>query len=145
MPRKERTQTRFVARTIEGAKSSKMLGFVVPQLATIRDKPPRGAWLHEIKLDGYRIQTHFNKGRVTIYSRNGLDWTKRLHSIADQFDLPIERAIFDGELVVSKDNRANFSELQADLASGRKDRLAYYIFDLLFLDGFDLRAAPLIE
>lgn len=83
-----------------------MPGFVIPQLARIRDKPPRGSWLHEIKLDGYRIQTHLNKGRVTIYSRNGHDWTKRLHSLADHFDVPIERAIFDGELVVTKDNRA---------------------------------------
>src|SRR5579872_7473987 len=128
-----------------GAAADDMPGFVDPQLATIRSHPPRGNWLHEIKLDGYRIQTHVDRGRVTIYSRNGHDWTKRLHSIARHFESPIKSAIFDGELVVSVDNRADFYEMQADLASGRKDRLAYYIFDLLYLDGSDLRAMPLIE
>ena len=116
-----------------------------PQLAASRDRPPRGKWLHEIKLDGYRIQAHIRKGRVTLFTRSGLDWTKRLSPIAAAFDIPVERAIFDGELVVIKDNRANFSELQADLASSRKSRLSYYVFDLLFLEGFDLRGSPLAE
>ena len=66
---------------------------------------------------------------------NALDWTKRLHSIADHFDIPVRSAIFDGELVVAENNRTNFSELQANLASGRKDRLAYFVFDLLYLEG----------
>jgi bifunctional non-homologous end joining protein LigD len=100
-----------------------MPGFIAPQLATIRSQPPQGNWLHEIKLDGYRIQSHIKRGRVTIYSRNGHDWTRRLNFIARCLELPIKSAIFDGELVVTLDNRANFSELQADLASGRKDRL----------------------
>src|SRR5581483_6823131 len=130
----QRTSPRFIARMIEGSKPSQMSGFIPPQLATSRDKPPCGNWLHEIKLDGYRIQTHVKDGRVTMYSRNGHDWTKRLHSIAGHFDIPVSSAIFDGELVVTENNRTNFSELQADLASGRKDRLAYYIFDLLYLD-----------
>src|SRR5581483_9380714 len=141
----KRTQTRFIARMIEGSKPSQMPGFIKPQLAASRDKPPRGEWLHEIKLDGYRIQAHLNKGTITLYTRNGHDWTKRLAPIVDAFDIPVERAIFDGELVVIKDNRANFSELQADLASSRKDRLSYYVFDLLYLEGFDLRGSPLSE
>ena len=105
---------------------------------------PRGG-LHEIKLDGYRLQIHLNQGRVTCFTRTGLDWTKRFPRIVDVFDIPVERAVFDGEIVVVKDGRANFSELQADLATGRRDRLAYYAFDLLYLDGFDLRKSPLIE
>lgn len=142
----KRTSTRFTARMIEGAKPSEMPGFIEPQLATLKSKPPSGdTWVHEIKFDGYRVQTHLSKGRVTCFTRKGLDWTKRFPSIIAAFDLPVERAIFDGELVVIKDNRANFSELQADLASGRRDRLSYYVFDLLFLDGFDLRQSPLVE
>lgn len=74
----KRTQTRFLARTVEGAKPSEMPGFIRPQLASLRSKAPSGDnWLHEIKYDGYRLQIQLNKGRVTAYTRNGLDWTKR--------------------------------------------------------------------
>ena len=72
----KRTQTRFLARTIEGSRPSEMPGFVPPQLASLRTKEPSGdGWLHEIKYDGYRLQTHLNGGRVKVYTRNGLDWT----------------------------------------------------------------------
>ena len=141
----KRTRTRFSARMIPGSQPGEMPGFVKPQLATLREKAPRGVWLHEVKFDGYRIQTHLNKGRATLYTRNGLDWTKRLRSIANCFDIPVERAIFDGELVVVENGRTNFSELQAELTGRSPKRLSYYIFDLLYLDGFDLRKSPLIE
>jgi ATP-dependent DNA ligase len=131
---------------LEGAEPSRMPGFIKPQLATLRSKVPMGEqWLHEIKYDGYRLQVHRNKARVTIYTRNGLDWTKRFSLIAGAFDIPVEHAIFDGEVVVIKDGRTNFSELQAALASGRQDQMVFYAFDLLYLDGFDLRASPQIE
>ena len=88
--------------------------------AAARNPPDQGALrrelLHEIKFDGYRLPIHLNKGRVTAYTRNGLDWTTRFSAIARAFDIPVERAIFDGEVVVVKDGRTNFSELQADLA-----------------------------
>jgi bifunctional non-homologous end joining protein LigD len=142
----KRTQARFIARTIEGSKPSEMPGFIKPQLATLKSKAPKGdQWLHEIKYDGYRVQIHLNKGRVTVYTRNGLDWTKRFAVIADSFALAVERAIFDGEVVVIKDGRTNFSELQAELASGRQRAMVFYAFDLLFLEGFDLRGSPQIE
>jgi bifunctional non-homologous end joining protein LigD len=142
----KRTQTRFIARTIEGSKPSDMPGFIKPQLAMLKSKAPKGdQWFHEIKYDGYRVQIHLNKGRVTVYTRNGLDWTKRFALIADAFAIPVERAIFDGEVVVIKDGRTNFSELQAALASGRQRGMAFYAFDLLFLEGFDLRGSPQIK
>jgi bifunctional non-homologous end joining protein LigD len=142
----KRTQAKFLARTVEGAKPSEMPGFIRPQLATLRTKAPSGDnWLHEIKYDGYRFHIHLNKGRVTAYARNGLDWTKRFSAIARAFDIPVERAVFDGEAVVVKDGRTNFSELQAALASGRQDAMSLLVFDLLHLEGFDLRGAPLIE
>ncbi|WP_354045447.1 hypothetical protein [Bradyrhizobium sp. LB12.1] len=79
------------------------------QLATLRSKAPAGDhWLHEIKYDGYRLQFHLNKGRARVYTRTGLDWTKRFPSIAAAFDLPVATAIFDGEVVVVKDGRTNF-------------------------------------
>jgi bifunctional non-homologous end joining protein LigD len=95
----KRTQTRFLARTIHGSKPSAMPGFVPPQLASLRSKPPAGDnWLHEIKYDGYRLQIHLDKGKVTIRTH----WTKRFSAIAAAFDMPIDRAIFDGEVVAVK-------------------------------------------
>ncbi|KRR08465.1 ATP-dependent DNA ligase [Bradyrhizobium jicamae] len=121
-----------------------MPGFIKPQLATLKSKAPKGEqWLHEIKFDGYRIQVHLNRGRKKVYTRNGLDWTKRFSSIAAALDTPGE-AIIDGEVVVTHEGRTNYSELQAELAAGRQDRLVYYAFDLLWRDS-DLRKLPQIE
>ena len=104
-----------------------MPGFIPPQLATLRSKAPAGDhWLHEIKYDGYRLQVHLNKGRARVYTRTGLDWTKRFPAIVAAFDLPVETAIFDGEVVVVKDGRTNFSELQAALAAGRQKALTFW-------------------
>jgi bifunctional non-homologous end joining protein LigD len=121
-----------------------MPGFIKPQLATLKPKAPKGEqWLHEIKFDGYRIQIHINSGRKKVFTRNGLDWTKRFSAIAGALDIR-GQAIIDGEVVVTHEGRTNFSELQAELAAGRQDRLVYYAFDLLWRDG-DLRGLPQIE
>src|SRR5829696_8252081 len=122
-----------------------MPGFIKPQLATLKSKAPKGEQrLHEIKYDGYRVQVHVNAGKKKVYTRNGLDWTKRFSVIAGALDIPGE-AIIDGEVVVTYEGRTNFSELQAELAAGRQDRLVYYAFDLLHRDGIDLRRLPQIE
>ena len=121
-----------------------MPGFIKPQLATLKSKAPKGEqWLHEIKYDGYRVQVHINAGKKKVFTRNGLDWTKRFSVIAGALDIP-GQAIIDGEVVVVHEGRTNFSELQAELAAGRQDRLVYYAFDLLWRDG-DLRKLPQIE
>ena len=122
-----------------------MPGFIKPLLATLKSKAPQGAqWLNEFKYDGYRVQLNARDERVAAYTRNGLDWTKRFSTIARAFDIPVQ-AIVDGEAVVIKDGRTNFSELHAALAGGRQGCIEYYAFDLLYLDGYDLRAAPQIE
>ena len=121
-----------------------MPGFIKPQLATLKSRAPKGdQWLHEIKYDGYRIQVHLNRGRKKVFTRNGLDWTKRFTEIAGALAIPGE-AIIDGEVVVVHEGRTNFSELQAELAAGRRGRLVYYAFDLLWRNG-DLRKLPQIE
>jgi bifunctional non-homologous end joining protein LigD len=121
-----------------------MPGFIRPQLATLKTKAPKGEkWLHEIKFDGYRVQVNINSGKKTVFTRNGLDWTKRFSQIAGALDIP-GQAILDGEVVVIHERRTNFSELQAELAAGRQDRLVYYAFDLLWRDG-DLRTLPQLE
>lgn len=80
---------------ILGAKPSEMPGFIKPQLATLKSRAPKGNWLHEINYDGYRVQIHLNKGRRRVYTRNGLDWTKRFSLIAGALDLA-GQAIIDG-------------------------------------------------
>lgn len=149
-PRKSthRSPARFVARTLKGAKPAPFPGFVEPCLATLKDKPPAGPrWVHELKLDGYRAQASFDDGRATIYSRRGHDWTARFRPIAEALQhLPANGFIIDGEVVVpDQHGRPNFGWLQDDLAEGRTDRMLYYAFDLLWLDGFDIRAAPLVD
>jgi bifunctional non-homologous end joining protein LigD len=132
-----------IRQKMRGSKTP-MPGFIKPQLATLKSKAPQGQqWLHEIKFDGYRVQLHLNEGRRKAYTRNGLDWTKRFSQIAGALDIP-GQVIVDGEVVVIHEGRTNFSELQADLAAGRQDRLVYYAFDLLWRDG-DLRKFPQIE
>jgi bifunctional non-homologous end joining protein LigD len=141
-----RSTSRFVARVLPGAKPSPFPGFIKPCLARARDKVTSArAFVHELKLDGYRIQAHLRDRRVTLYTRTGLDWTHRFPAIAaDVGRLPANKLVLDGE-VISADagGRPDFPALQDDLKRGRHDRMVYYAFDLLHLDGFDTRAAPL--
>src|SRR3954467_171731 len=116
-----------------------MPGFITPQLATLKMKAPSGAqWIHEVKYDGYRIQLHIDGDDRKAFTRNGYNWINRFAVIAGAFDIP-GQAIVDGEVVVIHEERTNFSELQADLGRGDQDRLVYFAFDLLWLDGVDLR------
>jgi bifunctional non-homologous end joining protein LigD len=133
---------------ISSAKPGPFPGFIEPCLASLRDKVSSGAgYVHEVKLDGYRIQAHLHDGRVTLYTRTGLDWTKRFPTIAaDIGHQPAGKLVIDGEIIsAGADGPPNFGALQDDLKQRRYDRMVYYAFDLLHLDGFDTRAAPLIE
>lgn len=134
---------------IKGAKKAPMPDFVEPMLATLVSSAPTGEkWLHEIKFDGYRLLAHIEAGRVKLLTRSGLDWTKKFGKgvLAALQDLPMGSAIIDGELVVETASGAtDFSALQADLSADRTDRFVFYVFDLLHLDGYDLRSLPLIE
>jgi bifunctional non-homologous end joining protein LigD len=103
-------------------------------------------WIHEIKFDGYRTQAHLRNGRPAIYTRRAHDWTRRFQTIADALKaLPAKGMILDGEAVADSRGIPDFRLLHADLAAGRMDRLLYYAFDLLYLDGLDLRGAQLAE
>ena len=122
--------------------------FPAPQLATLVKKAPEGAaWFHETKFDGYRILAHIARGKARLYTRSGQDWTGRFPGVvAALHALPVRSAWLDGEAAVAlRDGRTSFAALQnaGALASGA--RLLYYIFDLLLLDGSDLRRAPLAE
>ena len=132
---------------LTGARKAKLPDFLPPTLATLAAAPPAGErWLHEIKFDGYRLQARIEAGRVKLLTRSGLDWTKKFGKgvIAALRDLPLGTALIDGELVVETGSGASdFSALQADLSEGRDDRFVFYVFDLLYLDGYDLTRLPL--
>ena len=134
---------------LKGARKAKLPGFLPPTLATLADSPPVGErWLHEIKFDGYRLQARIEAGRVRLFTRSGLDWTKKFGKdiVSALKDLPVGTALIDGELVVENGAGASdFSALQADLSEGRDDRFVFYLFDLLHLDGYDLTRMPLEE
>ena len=98
--------------------------------------------------DGYRLQAHVEDGNVTLWTRGGLDWTHKFGEEVPKAlrNLPVRTALIDGEMVVENDSGvAEFSLLQADLSDQRLDRFAYYAFDCLYLDGSDLRKAPLLH
>lgn len=117
---------------------------IAPQLATLVAQAPAGdAWLHESKFDGYRIVCRIERGRVTLVSRNGKDWTERFPTIARAAaKLPVRTALLDGEVaVIGPDGVTSFGALQNAGRGG--GTLAYFVFDLLHRDGWDLRPAPL--
>ncbi len=127
-------------------RGGKLPPFHSPQLATLVDAPPKGTdWLHEIKYDGYRAITSVANGKAVIYTRKGLDWTSRFGAIGPQLaSLPVKSAQFDGEIAVAgKNGKTDFSALQAALSEGKPSQMTYYVFDLLELDGKDLRKEPL--
>ena len=121
---------------------------VPPQLATLSARVPQGPdWLHEIKYDGYRILAELKDGKALLRTRAGNDWTGSFAPVARALEtLRAREAVLDGEVVVlDAKGRSDFQALQNALSEGRKDGLVYYAFDLLFLDGRDLRALPLEE
>ena len=130
-------------------KKETLPAFIPPQLASEAPEPPVGEhWVHELKLDGYRIQAHIDKaGKVRLYTRSGLDWTHRMAVVARELGrLSVESAILDGEVVVLEANgQSSFAALQAAFEEGAKHPLTYFVFDLLHLNGHNLRQQPLIE
>ena len=120
--------------------------FVPPQLCRRVGRPPVGEdWVHEIKLDGYRMQLRVEGGEAVLRTRKGLDWTDKLAAIADAArGLP--DCMMDGEVVaIDHNGTPDFAALQAVLSEGRSRDLIYFVFDLLFEDSADLRALPLTD
>ncbi|MGH7058443.1 MAG: non-homologous end-joining DNA ligase, partial [Acetobacteraceae bacterium] len=140
------TRTRR-ARGIRRIANDPLPDFIEPELATLVTKPPSGPdWIHEVKLDGYRMLCRIENGVRRFLTRRGHDWTTRISALVERIRLPVETAAIDGELV-ALDGRGftNFGALQQALADDDADRMAFFAFDLLHLDGIDLRALPLIE
>ncbi len=143
-----------VSKTARGRKAKASLDveipeFVEPCLATLVEAPPAGDdWLHEVKFDGYRMQARVDRGVVTLLTRTGLNWTTKFGThIRDALrDLDCDSAIIDSEIVVLREHGvSSFSALQQALSEERTDEFVCFAFDLLFLDGEDLRGEPLVE
>ncbi|MFP7570412.1 DNA ligase D [Marivita sp. S2033] len=119
--------------------------FIRPQLATLVDAAPEGdGWLHETKFDGYRCLAALGKGGTRLFTRSGKDWTDRFHALSGAFDaLPCESALIDGEVMAARIDGSAFSSLQMALKKGHA--LVYFAFDLLQIDGEDLRKTPQID
>ena len=121
--------------------------WVKPQLAALVKKAPDGPdWLHEIKLDGYRMHARLDAGSVKIITRRGNDWTQKYPTIANAIaGLPARDVYLDGELCgVLPDGRTAFNLIQ-NAADADQGSLVFFLFDLLFLDGEDIRDLPLVD
>jgi DNA ligase D-like protein (predicted ligase) len=123
------------------------LGFVEPQLLTLTDKPPQGSdWIHEVKHDGYRALIVVQGKQVRAYTRTGLDWTSCYPGIARATaKLGCGSAILDGEVIVQDARGVSDFEALRSAIRWQPYKLIFYAFDLLHLDGKDLRDQPLLE
>ncbi|MDB4947288.1 MAG: ATP-dependent ligase [Labilithrix sp.] len=138
---------RAATKRATGGATVPAIGEIAPQLATLVDDVPTGEdWVYELKYDGYRALATVDDGSVSVATRNGNDWTDHFPTIAEALShVRVKNAVFDGEIAyVLEDGRTDFQKLQNAL-SGKDDerRLVYFIFDLLFYDGVDLRDQPL--
>jgi bifunctional non-homologous end joining protein LigD len=143
----ERPESVAGDRAIADAPKAALPRHLAPQLATLVDDAPEGdEWVHEIKYDGYRALVRIDDGRAHVFSRNGKDWTGPMAAVARAVEaLPLENAWLDGEVtVLGRDGRTSFQDLQNALSGKGGGALTYFVFDLPFLDGHDLRALPLV-
>jgi bifunctional non-homologous end joining protein LigD len=131
---------------VAGARPAPLPQFIPPCLALLGVTAPDSPdWIHEIKFDGYRMQARIDHGDVRLLTRKALDWSDKFSPIAQALELlSVEQAVLDGELVSEDENgRSSFSKLQQDLKEGQTKTFVYYVFDLLYRDGYDLTPVPL--
>jgi bifunctional non-homologous end joining protein LigD len=123
------------------------LRFIEPQIPTLGDQPPEGSdWIHEVKHDGYRTVLLVHLGEARAYTRNGFDWSDRYPGIiSSAAKLKVASAILDGEVIVQDARGVSDFEALKSAIRWRPESLIFYAFDLLHLNGIDLRSEPLLE
>ncbi len=130
---------------MRGARKRPMPDFIAPQLATLVDDPPSGDdWFHELKFDGYRLICRIDSGKVAFLTRHQKDWTAKFPNLSRAVkSLPATSAMLDGEVVVfDARHLSSFQKLQQMI--GKTDAgFVFEVFDLMYLDGFDLTEASL--
>jgi len=143
--RTRRTRTGLPA----GATKAPMPAILAPQLATLVDSPPSDprAWAYEIKFDGYRLMTRVDGADITLFTRNGNDWTPKLAPLQKALvDAKLPAGWYDGEMVMLNDRGVpDFGALQQSLDAAKTNDVVLYLFDVPYFDGYDLRAVPLRE
>ena len=132
---------------LTGARKARLPELLKPELATLVESAPSGEWSYEIKFDGYRVMTRIDHDEVKLFTRNGHDWTHKLPGQAEALAaLGLESAWLDGEMVVADEQGVpDFQALQNAFDSGRSGSIVYYLFDLPYLNGVDLREVPVEE
>lgn len=127
------------------SKDSILPDSIKPELATLVESAPEGDWRYEIKFDGYRVMARVDNGSVQLFTRNGHDWTHKLPRQAEAIArLGLESAWLDGEMVVVNEQGVpDFQALQNAFEKGRSENIVYYLFDMPFLNGTDLREVAL--
>lgn len=132
---------------LTGAHKARLPELIKPELATLVEKAPDGQWRYEVKFDGYRIMARIDQDEVRLFTRNGHDWTHKLPGQAEALAaLHLESAWLDGEMVVvDEEGVPDFQALQNAFEAGRSDHIVYYLFDLPYLNGVDLREVPVEE
>jgi ATP-dependent DNA ligase len=148
MPRVAKRSASQAVKSGPSRRSAALPQFVTPQLSQPVKKPPSGPqWLHEIKLDGYRMAARIDSGRVQLLTRTGLDWKDKYPSaIAALASLNVKTAYLDGELCgVDEAGLPTFAHTQAATDGEHNVQLVYYAFDLLHLDGRNVSGLQLIE
>ncbi|MWJ27470.1 DNA ligase D [Halomonas sp. ZH2S] len=134
--------------SLKGARRAELPAELRPQLATlVHETPDTDAWIHEVKFDGYRILARIENNQVRLMTRNGKDWADRLPKLADLLaQLPVTSALIDGEVVaLAKNGISSFRHLQEAMSDKRTDDLVYQVFDMPYLEGYDLKKVALIE
>ncbi|MDQ0781306.1 non-homologous end-joining DNA ligase [Chryseobacterium sp. W4I1] len=141
--RKSKTQ---LSKLLKDTPTQKFYNHVEPMLATLVDQPFDNAdWLYEVKWDGYRAISFMNEGTVEIKSRNNKSFTEKFYPIHEALSKLKFNAILDGEIVVvGEEGKSNFGALQNWRSESDGD-LVYYVFDVLWYEGKDLKNLPLIE
>ena len=145
-PNKLSTAANKRIKNLPGARKAPLPTFIPPQLATLVPEAPSGdEWLHELKFDGYRMLCHLQRGKAKFWSRNRKDWTEKFPNLSKALKLLPATAILDGEVVVvDKAGRSSFQKLQQSMKGGAVT-FVFQIFDLIYLDGYNLTRVPLRE
>src|SRR5215207_10812337 len=127
--------------------TSKVPAFIAPQLPMLSAEPPAGAgWIEEIKHDGFRTLLRIDRGQVQAFTRSGLDWSDKYQRVIEGCrKLRCRSALIDGEIIVQDAKGvSDFAALRASI-NREPHRLVMFAFDLLFVDGTDVRRLPLVE
>jgi len=135
-------------KNLPGARKARLPEFVSPQLATLVKEAPRGnEWLHELKFDGYRLLCHLQRGQVRLWTRNRKDWTDKFPNVAKALQaLRVQSAILDAEVVaMDSSGRSSFQGLQQAIHKTGGRGLVLEVFDLIYIEGFNIQRTPLIQ